>query len=216
MSRGLALIQDGLRSLGYDPGPTDGLWGVKTAAALSRAIAAKMAPEARPVASGVLARIIWHWTAGTNAVSALDRLHYHFIIAGDGAVTAGNLPPEANLSARDGEYAAHTLEANTESIGVAMAGMHGAREAPFDAGGFPITDVQVTALVGLLATLCRRYSIPVTPQTVLSHAEVQPTLGIAQRGKWDTAWLPGMTRPGNPVAIGNTIRGRVIAAMKEG
>jgi len=217
MSHGLALIQDGLRSLGYDPGPIDGLWGGKTAAALSLAIAAQMAPYKPPVAQGKgLSRIIWHWTAGTNAVSALDREHYHFILAGDGTVTAGRFTPEDNLSASDGKYAAHTLGANTGSIGVALAGMHGAKEAPFSAGGFPITEAQVAALVGLTADLCRRYSIPVTPQTVLSHAEVQPTLGIAQRGKWDIAWLPGMTRPGDPVAIGNIIRGRVTASMKEG
>jgi uncharacterized protein (TIGR02594 family) len=37
MSKGLALIQEGLRSLGYDPGPVDGLYGPKTARALMEA-----------------------------------------------------------------------------------------------------------------------------------------------------------------------------------
>lgn len=37
--------------------------------------------------------------------------------------------------------------------------------------------------------LCRRYDIPVTPRTVLSHAEVQAKLGIKQRGKWDISRL---------------------------
>jgi hypothetical protein len=32
--------------------------------------------------------------------------------------------------------------------------------------------------------------VPVTPKTVLSHAEVQANLGIKQKGKWDIAILP--------------------------
>lgn len=159
-------------------------------------------------------RIVWHWTAGTNDVSALDREHYHFIIAGDGQVIAGKHAPEANLSAKDGVYAAHTRGANTGAIGIGLAGMHGARQSPFDAGGFPLREAQITALVGLTASLCRKYSIAVDGRHCLSHAEVQPTLGIAQRGKWDITWLPGMARPGDPVAIGNILRGRVLAAMK--
>lgn len=45
-------------------------------------------------------RIILHWSAGSNVVSAIDRDHYHFIIGG-----------------------AHTLNCNTGSIDVALAGM---------------------------------------------------------------------------------------------
>ena len=52
-----------------------------------------------------------------------------------------------------------------------------------------MTAAQWEALPAVVTGLCRRYNIPVTPKTVLSHAEVQGTLGIAQRGKWDVARL---------------------------
>lgn len=163
-------------------------------------------------------RVIWHWTGGGHKANGTDRRHYHNIIEGDGTVVAGNHPPEANariVNPRDGNtYAAHTRGANTGSIGVAVAAMRGATERPFSAGPSPITGKQVEALVRLTADLCRRYNIPVTDQTVLSHAEVQPRLGIAQSGKWDIAWLPGMAGPGDPLAIGDGLRDRVRAMMR--
>ena len=76
--------------------------------------------------------------------------------------------------------------------------MVGAVERPFNAGRYPITPAQVDALARLCADLCRDYTIPVTRKTVLTHAEVQPTLGITQRGKWDVSWLPGMGARGQP------------------
>lgn len=157
-------------------------------------------------------RIVLHWTAGSNAVSAIDREHYHFIISGNGTVIAGDFKPEDNLSTKT-PYAAHTRNCNTGSIGVAVAAMHGARERPFSAGKFPITDEQIKALAGLCADLCGQYGIPVTRKTVLSHAEVQPTLGIAQRGKWDIAWIPGMDKPGNPVLVGDNLREMILREM---
>jgi N-acetyl-anhydromuramyl-L-alanine amidase AmpD len=147
-----------------------------------------------------------HWTAGTHVVSASDRKHYHFIVAGDGSVVSGTHRPEDNISTADNHYAAHTRACNTGSIGVAVAAMHGAVERPFSAGGFPIREVQIDALVKLVADLCRRYGIPVTSSTVLTHAEVGPTLGIKQAGKWDIAWLPGMNAPADPLAVGNVLR----------
>lgn len=158
-------------------------------------------------------RLIIHWSAGTHTVSALDRQHYHYIIDGAGAVHRGDHPVSANAGPLvAGRYAAHTLNANTGSIGIALAAMVGAVERPFNAGRYPITPAQVDALARLCADLCRDYTIPVTRKTVLTHAEVQPTLGIAQRGKWDISWLPGMSAPGNPVTVGDTIRARVTAA----
>ena len=162
-------------------------------------------------------RIIWHWTAGGHKANATDRRHYHIIIEGDGNVVKGNSPIIANAhisNPNDGNtYAAHTRGLNTDSIGVALAAMRGAKESPFTAGPSPITHAQVDAMVRVTADLCKEYGIAVTDQTVLSHAEVQPRLGIAQRGKWDIAWLPGMTRAGDPLAIGDGLRDRVRAAM---
>lgn len=159
-------------------------------------------------------RIILHWTAGAHTPSNLDKEHYHFIVAGDGAVVKGKHPVEANWKPVPGQYAAHTLNCNTGSIGVAVAAMDGAVERPFSAGKHPITPKQVDALVKLVRDLCRGYGIPVTRETVLSHAEVQPTLKIKQRGKWDIAWLPGMESPGDPVKVGDHIRGLVDAKIK--
>ena len=50
MSKGLALIQQGLASLGYDPGPADGLYGPKTAAAIMAAGANAFEPAKPPAA----------------------------------------------------------------------------------------------------------------------------------------------------------------------
>lgn len=161
-----------------------------------------------------LKRIIIHWTAGTNSPSGLDKTHYHYIIDGAGKVHEGKFKPEANIAPKSGQYAAHTLNCNTGSIGVALAAMHGAVERPFNAGRYPITKAQESALTKLLVELGDKYGIPVTRQTVLSHAEVQPTLGVKQKGKWDIAWLPGMSSPQDPVKVGDIIRQRVTDARR--
>lgn len=154
-------------------------------------------------------RIVIHWSAGSHTPSALDKEHYHFIIDGKGVVHNGKHAPEANLNPKKGEYAAHTLNLNTGSIGVALAAMAGAVERPFNAGRYPITEAQEKALTELLVKLTDKYGIPVTRETVLSHAEVQPTLKVTQKGKWDITWLPGMTQPGDPITVGDLIRERV-------
>ena len=42
----------------------------------------------------------------------------------------------------------------------------------------------------VVAELCRRYGIDVTPPTVLAHAEVQAVLKIEQLQNWDPLVLP--------------------------
>jgi len=153
-------------------------------------------------------RIIIHWTAGTHKPSATDKMHYHYIVDGIGNVVNGDMKPEDNLSTSTA-YAAHTRGMNTGSIGVAFAAMHGAKERPFSAGKYPITDKQVKAMVRLESDMCEKYGIPVTPQAVLTHAEVQGTLGVTQRGKWDVNWLPGMDRVGLPSQTGDLLRQKV-------
>ena len=163
-------------------------------------------------------RIIWHWTAGGHTANNTDKRHYHYIIEGDGTVVEGNHPPEANLVLRtpndSSTYAAHTRGLNTKSIGIAVAAMRGATERPFSTGPSPITEAQVAALVALTARLCEQYNIPVQGDAVLSHAEVQPTLKVAQRNKWDIMWLPGMLHPADPVSVGDTLREAVRAEMR--
>jgi N-acetyl-anhydromuramyl-L-alanine amidase AmpD len=156
-----------------------------------------------------LKRIILHWTAGAGRPSALDKEHYHFLVDREGATHNGRYAPEANIRPLRGAYAAHTLNANTGSIGIGLCGMAGAVERPFSAGAAPLTDLQIDAACALARSLCRKYGISVTRETVLTHAEVQPTLGIRQRGKWDISWLPGMAAVGDPVQIGDRLREKI-------
>lgn len=161
-----------------------------------------------------LERIIPHWTAGTWDASKLDRSHYHFLITGDGLVVEGDHSPEANLGRLvPGKYAAHALNANTGAIGIGLCGMGQASERPFSTGPWPLKEVQIETLVSLMAVLCQMHNIPVSRKTTLTHAELQPTLGIAQRGKWDISWLPGMLGPGDPIEVGDVIRRRVGAEI---
>lgn len=153
-------------------------------------------------------RIVLHWSAGGHKANATDKKHYHIIIEGDGKIVRGNHAISANESTST-PYAAHTRGLNTGSIGVAVAAMRGAKERPFASGPSPITNAQVEVLVDQTASLCRQYGIPVTRQTVLSHAEVEQTLGVAQRNKWDIMWLPGMSATGDAIEIGDKLRARI-------
>lgn len=151
-------------------------------------------------------RIILHWSAGSHRASSLDRQHYHLMIEGDGRVVYGDKPISANAAPLSKDYAAHTRNLNTDSIGVAVCAMAGAVQSPFSPGRYPITDAQIASLVKEVARLATGYAIPVTRQTILSHAEVQPTLGVAQSGKWDIAWLPGRSKANDPIGCGDYLR----------
>ncbi|WP_181164735.1 hypothetical protein [Amaricoccus solimangrovi] len=47
-------------------------------------------------------RVVIHWTAGTDRVSALDRQHYHRIVDGEGSIFAGVHAIEDNEDTSDG------------------------------------------------------------------------------------------------------------------
>lgn len=141
-----------------------------------------------PVCS--MKRIILHWTAGGYEATELDKEHYHILIEGDGKLIRGNYSIADNANTADGRYAAHTRNCNTGSIGVAMCCMAGARRSPFDAGQFPVREIQFAILIRCAAELSLAYDIRVTPQTVLGHGEVERELGIPQAGKWDPMRLP--------------------------
>ena len=151
-------------------------------------------------------RIIIHWTAGTYTVNTVDKEHYHCIIDKDGKVHAGDHKPEDNLSTSDGIYAAHTRGANAGAIGVAVAAMADAR-GPNDIGKYPITKAQFDGLIREVIRLRKKYGIPVSRTTILSHAEVQKTLGIQQRGKIDISFgVPGHPELTTAFAVGDYIR----------
>lgn len=136
-----------------------------------------------------LVRVIAHWAVTRYKCEEISKQHYHFIYEGDGKVVPGHYTPEANINIADGIYAQHTKGCNKGSIGVSCAAMFGAVSVE-NYGKYPITKIQFESMCAGIANLCINYGIPVTPKTVLSHAEVQETLGIQQRGKWDISVLP--------------------------
>lgn len=219
-------IQRRLISLGYNPGGADGLIGPKTLTAIDAALSAlEGKKETSPPSPAVrflpeawlpwaqMQRIILHWTAGNNKASTVDKAHYHILIEGDGTPVKGVPSITANQAPVSTGYAAHTLNCNSGSIGISLCGMTGANEKPFSAGKAPLTRDQWEAAIKAVADLCRRYSIPVTPSTVLSHAEVQGTLGIQQRGKWDIAILPFEPALNTATKVGDAFRAAVKANL---
>lgn len=152
-------------------------------------------PDKMPACT--MARIIVHWTAGTHNASAEDREHYHILVQGDGSLAYGIHPIAANARPARDPRANHTLMCNTGSIGVAICAMRGAEERPFRAGSFPMKVEQWQVMTGVVAELCASYGIEVTPRTVLAHGEVEQTLKIKQRQKWDPLvqpWSPTTPR----------------------
>lgn len=202
------------KAYGIDPGPVDGIWGPRTREAVQRLQEKEGAsrPETLFHPSG-LHRIIMHWTAGAYGDIALERQSYHLLIDQHGRGIPGVYAPEANANTSDGRYAPHTRALNTGSIGVALDAMAGARESPFDPGPAPITDDQERGLIHEVADLCRTYDIPVSRWTVLTHAEVQPTLGVWQRNKWDIRWLPGYPGVKDAIEIGDVLRAKIKAQL---
>lgn len=170
----------------------------------------RIPPEWLPPCS--MKRVICHWTAGGYRATSLDRAHYHLLIEGNGTLVRGSHSIADNVSTADGVYAAHTARCNAGSIGVAVCCMGGAQASPFHPGTYPMTRAQWETMAKVVAQLCQFYRIPVTPQTVLGHGEVEVYLGIPQHGKWDPMvlpWAPEMSR----TQVGHHLRALVQRAL---
>lgn len=166
-----------------------------------------------PAAS--MSRVILHWTAGGHRATQFDRQHYHALIEGDAKLVRGIPSIDLNSNPRvKAGYAGHTRRCNTGSIGLSICAMAGAIERPFSAGDYPLTKAQWDAASDVTAQLCKRYGIPVTAKTVLTHAEVQANLGIAQRGKWDIAVLPFDLKYDTARECGDRYRAETAAKLK--
>jgi hypothetical protein len=162
-------------------------------------------------------RVIVHWSAGAYRASALDKTHYHILVEGDGTIVAGTNAISSNAAPPREPRASHTLNSNTGSIGVAVCCMADARESPFNPGPFPMTRRQWDVLAEVVGELCATYQIEVTAATVLAHGEVEKTLGIKQRQKWDPLVLPWVpTMPRTAVMEGFRERVRVHLARLRG
>jgi hypothetical protein len=157
-------------------------------------------------------RIIAHWTAGRYQASSIDRAHYHILVEGGGTLVKGTYSINANAAPMNRGYAAHTRNCNSGSIGISLCSMMNAQEVPFKPGPCPFTTVQWAAMVKAIAELCQFYKIPVKRETVLSHAEVERTLNIKQRNKWDIARIP-YTSDWGARTIGDIMRAEVIMQM---
>lgn len=157
--------------------------------------------------------IVLHWTAGSYNPSEHDRRAYHILIDGDGKPHRGTPSIALNSGTLKPGYAAHTLNCNTGFIGVSICSMGGAKESPFDAGVWPLRRLQMDAAVQVLADLCEKYDISPTRKSVLSHAEVQSSLGIRQRSKWDIARLAYDLDRRGAHEIGDAVRREVSALL---
>jgi len=214
--------QKALNHAGYNIA-ADGDFGPKTLEASLASLQAEMPPPPPGTPhelpadwlpkSTKMKRIIAHWTAGSHTVSRTDKEHYHFIWSGDGDAVRGDHEVTDNESTGDKDYAAHTKNCNTGCIGVSVACMAGAIENPFYAGAYPMSRAQWDGMIRGIAQLCDFYGIVVTPETVLSHAEVETVLNIDQNGKWDFTRLAWNTEIYGATACGNLMRLHVASML---
>jgi hypothetical protein len=171
----------------------------------------------------VFNRVTTHWTGGGHIPTAFDRRHYPVLIDGDGGIVYGSKPLDANAAGKrltGSNYYAHTRALNSGNFGVALAAMAGARDVPsFLWGTAPILTRQIDTLIPVLAQVVRHFGIPNERPFNLSHAEVEPTLGVKQAGKWDIRVLPGDTRLRPAVSLFDEIRqdvGRLLGGAAPG
>lgn len=128
-------------------------------------------------------RIILHWTGGTYVPNSTDKLHYHFLIDGEGKVVKGKYKPEDNLVCSPGTYAAHTGGGNTGAIGVAVCGLYSKE--------YPIKRKQLEAMCKLVAQLCKQYGITINNDSIMTHSEFgQKNPHTTSYGKIDIDKLP--------------------------
>ena len=144
-----------------------------------------------------------------------DRRAYHRVTDGEGETTDGFFHINNNSpgNIKSGNYAAHTWKLNTGSIGSSICAMGGGVwNDPFG-GRFPVKPIQVDALVKDTVLLCKEYHIGITPRTVLSHAEVEITLGVKQKNKWDFDYSLWGKDGRDAIAIGNELRQEIISQL---
>lgn len=152
-------------------------------------------------------RIIIHWTAGAYSPNNTDLEHYHYLIDSKGGVHNGKYKPENNENCADGRYAQHTGGGNTGSIGISLCGMLGF-SSRYSVGKYPLTKAQCERCFKLIAELSKKYNIPITPKTVMTHYEFgrfHPN--TTSKGKIDIIYLPPYPQY-NQFAIGDFIRSK--------
>jgi hypothetical protein len=209
-------LQARCAALGFNPGPIDGVRGKRTNAARDMAMQKRaVISEAALFHASGLHRINLHWTAGASGVIQLERKAYNGLVDHDGNRHYGVHSFEDQARYAVGvRGASHTRNSNTGCIGLAVDAMAGATEVPFDKGTAPATWDQIEEMCTWAAELALQYDIPVTRYSIMMHSEVQPTLGIRQKWKWDLNWLPDMDRPGDPIECGDRLRNLISDKME--
>lgn len=158
--------------------------------------------------------IVWHWTAGAKGFIELELKAYNFLhsVTGDTIQGESTIAEQVMYDWRRGIGASHTKSMNTGWVGQSVDAMAGsAQKNPMQWGSNPITWDGIDAMLEQSAEICNEYGIPISKWTTLTHAEVQPTLGVKQRWKWDYTVLPGDTNGfQDPVEIGNQLRQRLV------
>jgi hypothetical protein len=166
-----------------------------------------------------LNRIHLHWTAGDYLVTPVpgpnndEADHYNDVFDVDGRHISGTPAIDQAFYASRFRGASHTLSANTGAIGLSIACMGDASYSGSVAnpGKWPINWVQIDAMLKRAADYSRMYDIRISKWTVLTHAEIQPTLNIKQNGKWDIMVLPDNPKLVlNPVIAGDILRKRLV------
>lgn len=204
MTYAVRMKQARCAALGFWPGPIDGKEGPRTRRAYTDALASQRAKGLPFEHHTGLTHIRLHWTAGGHKANATDLGAYHALFEGDGKVIFAASPETVR---------SHTWRANVGAIGLSVCCMRHAIERPFTAGPSPMTTIQLHAMCEQAARFAVIYDIPVTPWSIMTHAEVQITLGITQRNKWDITWIPGMSAPADPITVGNKIRSIIRAKI---
>lgn len=191
----------------------DGMSGPNTKKAISDLMQELNVKDKRDLFhSSGLHRIIWHWSASTYEVTPSVLSHYNdvFDYKGNHYEGAARAEHQANYDWRNGIGVSHTRNCNTGAIGLSVSAMHGARGWPsLEWGNFPLTWEGIDAMLERTAEYSQVFNIPITPWSIMSHAEVEDTLGIPQKNKWDFMVLPGYTKVKNAREVGDELRYRL-------
>lgn len=190
----------------------DGMDGPSTRQGIADAMAKLRVRRKQDLFDRGVRGVVWHWTAGANGLIELEKDAYNFLTDTKGNIYDGNstIAEQVMYDWRKGIGASHTKSMNTGWIGISQDAMAGAEETnPITWGSHPITWEGIDAMLKHTAELHEEYGFPISRWTTLSHAEVQPTLGIKQRWKWDYKVLPGDTVARDPIEVGDILRNRL-------
>lgn len=190
----------------------DGINGPNTRKGIADAMKARRVSRKEDLFTRGVRGVVWHWTAGANGIIELERKAYNFLTDTSGRIYDGEatIAEQVNYDWRKGIGASHTKSMNTGWVGISQDAMAGAKESPLNWGSHPITWEGIDAMLEQTMDVCEEYNIPISKWTTLSHAEVQETLGVKQRWKWDYKVLPGDTRSRNAVEVGDILRKRMV------